>query len=267
NSISNANGGLYAQNYVLTKDGYVYRVDANGSHPAKFTYFVNSTGILDQNNRPAYKSSNAGYIARVHDPNLPDDGMHITHKMFYSFPDLTMPDEAPLHRVHDSAAKTWLVNSSPVVPQVSNIQFEDIEGTGKNVISKGARIRFDVTVTGSFRIAISSVDSEKYPFTTRYIPVQVTGFQHEFIWDGLDGDKQFLPVGDDYPVNISISAMEGEIHFPYFDMEINPNGILVERMNSDDTPHSFATMYWDDTDVSPGLPSEVFALESGPEGI
>src|SRR5690606_11336321 len=144
---------------------------------------------------------------------------------------------------------------------------EDIEGTGKNVISKGARIRFDVTVPGSFRIAISSVDSEKYPFTTRYIPVQVTGFQHEFIWDGLDGDKQFLPVGDDYPVNISISAMEGEIHFPYFDMEINPNGILVERMNSDDTPHSFATMYWDDTDVSPGLPSEVFALESGPEGI
>src|SRR5690606_31016457 len=50
--------------------------------------------------------------------------------------------------------------------------------------------------------------------------------------------------------------VEGEIHFPYFDMEINPQGIVIERMNLDDTHKEYASVRWDDSEITPGAPGE-----------
>src|SRR5690606_34261851 len=74
-------GAFYGQNYVLTDDGYIYRVDGNGSNGINFFYFVNNSGILDAEGKPSYKSSNKGIGAAhrrdnlsYHSPNDPDNG-------------------------------------------------------------------------------------------------------------------------------------------------------------------------------------------------
>src|SRR5690606_4505479 len=48
---------FYGNVFVLTKDGYLYRVNANGMEGWLFTFFVNSTGFQEAGTgQPVYKS-------------------------------------------------------------------------------------------------------------------------------------------------------------------------------------------------------------------
>lgn len=250
-TLQDANGALYGVNYVLTNDGYLYRVDANGSHGILFSYFVNNTGLLDLNNQPIYKSSNDGYGATIHNPNTADDVSNVTHKMFYTLPDTSMPMSS---RGAVPGGNTWLYGTS-TIPEVTGISLTGVEGNVNYISRKGSVIKFTSTADSRYRITIqpgTGADS----FTPRHIIVQGKEGENQYIWDGLDGDGNLLPMGKDYPVDISIASVEGEIHFPYFDMEINPQGILVERVDHDGVVNSPAILYWDDSDITPGLPGE-----------
>jgi hypothetical protein len=46
---------FYGKNYVLTKDGYIYRVNNNGSNGIAFISYVNSKGFVDAANKQSYK--------------------------------------------------------------------------------------------------------------------------------------------------------------------------------------------------------------------
>lgn len=261
-SIPDENGGLFAVNYVLTKDGYIYKVDANGSHPAAFTYFVNNTGILNPDGTPSYKSSNDGFVARVHDPNLADNATHITHKMFYTFPDLDMPQ---FSRGPVPIGNTWLVSNIQIA-EIQNVSFWSIEGNQNYVNTKGAYVQFETNYAGRYKIVISP-QSSLHDFPKREIIYDAAVGVNNVWWNGLDGAGHLVPVGSGYPVSISVALIEGEIHFPYFDMEINPNGIKVERINRDNTFHSYPIMYWDDREITQGLPSEMTGPIVNLEGI
>lgn len=250
-TLNQEEGAFFGQNYVLTKDGYIYKVDGNGSHGIDFQYFVNSSGILDADHNPSYKSSNDGFKALFHDPNKQDVSGNVTHKMFYRFPDVTMPKNSP---AASPLIETWLYNEIKIA-QISNVEFETIEGNKNYVNKKGAEIRFVTNYAGRYRVTIESA-SEDFLFKQKEIIVSGVVGKNSLIWDGTDGDGSFIPVGSDYPIKVSVSLIEGEIHFPYFDMEINPRGILVERYNPDGTSAGYASMYWDDTAITSGALGE-----------
>ncbi|MBE8722390.1 DUF7507 domain-containing protein [Sphingobacterium pedocola] len=262
-SLDNEEGAFYGVNYVLTKDGYVYKVDGNGSHGIQFSYFVNNTGFLDQDGNPSYKSSNEGYNAYIHNPLLADlDNTYITHKMMYTVPNIDLPR---MSTGVVPGGSTWLLNPIEVA-EIKNISLTGSEGTPNYVNLKGSKISFETNYAGRYKVTIKSKDP-LYRFEQRDILIQATVGNNQYIWDGKDGRGNLLPPGKEYPIEILIGLVEGEIHFPYFDMEINPKGISVKRMNPDDTENSPAIVYWDDSEISRGIPSEQSSPLVNLEGI
>ncbi|NGM72292.1 gliding motility-associated C-terminal domain-containing protein [Sphingobacterium sp. SGL-16] len=243
--MTDPNYAYYGLNYVLTKDGYYYRVDGNGSIGLRFTYFVNNSGVLDQNNIPIYKSSPAGFNASIHNPNGNDVGNEfITHKIFYTLPNLDLPKISRSH-----FGETWLLNEIQI-PQVKNINFEGSEKTSNNVNTKGVKINFETNYAGRYKITIKSND-QNISFQPFEAIVNATVGNNEYEWKGVDGENNFVPHGG-YNIQVSVASVEGEVHFPYFDMEINPNGLKLERFDRETNTLSPAILYWDDSDIPLG---------------
>lgn len=251
-TLKDIDGAFYGRNYVLTNDGYVYHVDGNGSHGIDFAYFVNSSGILNGSGAPSYKSANQDQTVNFHNPNDEDGNLHITHKMFYNLPDREMPKES---NGWFPGGKSWLYSSQKIA-EVKNLGIVWEEESDKRIDKNGVFIRFETNYSGRYKVVINP-KSDKYSFKEREINVETTEGLNRFFWDGLDGEGKFIPYGKDYLIGISISLVKGEIHFPYFDMEINPNGILVERVDMDTHIHSDAIMFWDDSDITGGQVSEL----------
>ncbi|MCA5003633.1 DUF7507 domain-containing protein [Sphingobacterium bovistauri] len=236
---------FYGVNYVLTKDGYYYKVDGNGGIGLKFTYFVNNSGILNDDGSPSYKSSIDGYRASVHDPNTNDVGTeYITHKIFYSLPNNDLPTQSSSYR-----GNTWLLNEIEI-PTVEDIHFISSEETEKNINAKGAKIGFVTNYSGRYKITIRSTDS-LVSFPYREIIYQATVGANLVVWDAKDGEGKMVPSGD-YRIEASIASIEGEVHFPYFDTEINPNGLKLERVDRTSNTVQPAILYWDDSDIPKG---------------
>lgn len=240
----------YGVNYVLTKDGYYYKVDGNGSIGLRFTYFVNNSGLLNQNNAPSYQSSNLGFYAPVHDPNGPDiDNTFVTQKIFYTLPNQDLPSTST-----SRYGETWLLNYS-ITPIISNIQVGSSEDRENYINSKGTVISFETNFSGRYIAIISSKDST-YTFTPRRIVKTAVLGQNTFIWDARDGEGKMIPAGR-YDINVSIASIDGEVHFPYFDMEINPNGLKLERLDRNTNVLSPVLLYWDDSYIPLGsMPAE-----------
>lgn len=250
-TLNEEEGAFYGQNYVLTKDGYIYKVDGNGSHGIDFQYFVNSSGILNGDNTPSYKSSNDGYLAPFHDPNNQDGLGNVTHKMFYRFPDITMPKNSPAAL---PLMDTWLYNEIQIA-KIKNIEFKTIEGNKNYLNKKGAAVSFTTNYAGRYKVTIEP-GSDDFLFKPKEIILTGVVGENSLTWDGTDANGNFIPVGTDYPIKVSVTLIEGEIHFPYFDMEINPRGILVERYNPDGNSAGYASMYWNDSTITPGALGE-----------
>ncbi len=240
--------GFYGKIYSLTKDGWVYEVNNNGQVGVYFTFFVNNKGFhKSQNDKmPRYKSVNFSDTAQlqslVHDPRTPDVGTEITCKMFYTHPDTDMPIKANVY-IAGQTHETWLM-TAPATPTIENLRLTGVEGTEGHASQKGGYIRFDASVDGIVRISFALEG-----YTERTIEtVAKKGFNAIF-WDGKDGSGNYLPEGT-VPAEVSVRLFGAEVHFPYVDVEINPNGTLIRRLQ-DDGPDA-DKVYWDDSDISGG---------------
>ncbi|MBL1408783.1 gliding motility-associated C-terminal domain-containing protein [Sphingobacterium sp. C459-1T] len=251
-SLAERDGAFYGRNYVLTNDGYIYHVNGNGSHGIDFAYFVNSSGVLNEKGLPSYKSADQEMNALFHNPNKEDEQLLITHKMFYGLPDTTMPKQS--HGAFPGG-RSWLFSPREII-DVQDLKIVWEEGKTNQLEKEGVFLSFKTNYSGRYKVVISPT-SDKFFFRSLQINVEAKEGVNRFFWDGLDGDNNFMPQGVDYEVRVSVSLVQGEIHFPYFDMEINPNGILVDRINIDGSIHSDAIMYWDDSDITGGQPGEV----------
>lgn len=258
---SDGSGGYYGKNYILTNDAVIYRVDANGNHGLGFSYFANNLGFIDSHENPIYKSINQ-YDQGYHYPFLADTDKLITHKLFYNLPDSDLPKESIGQYPGN---KTWLLNK-PVVAEVNNIRIVGIEGRENHISKKGAWISFDSSYKGRYQIAISSKSSQHQFVTIKMVHSADIG-ANKIYWNGLDGNSQMLPVGKGYPIEVDISLLDGEVHFPFLDIEVNPQGLLVERFELSGKNLGYSTLYWDDSDISPGIPSEMSNPLINLEGI
>lgn len=259
--------GFYGLVYVRTKDGYTYRVNNNGSNGMYFTFFVNNNGFVDATTQlPIYKSLNNSTLSfltgRVQNPNNEDAGTHLTHKMFYTLPDTNLPDNAPVAVTSNGGAgasgwfagTTWL-KRTPVVPDVTTPVLRGVDGRIGQVSNKGGYIEFDADVQGNYRIEIISTGSPSFP--TRTITGQASAGPNRVLWDGKDGVGNPLPAGT-VPAKVTVQLQGAEVHFPFFDVEYNSTGIIIELLEHASLPSIVPAsdiVYWDDTDVTSGNPS------------
>ncbi|SIO50018.1 T9SS type B sorting domain-containing protein [Chitinophaga niabensis] len=242
---------------ILTRDGYQYTVNANGMQGVAFDFFVNNKGFRNASGDASYHSiagigTTAGTIP-VHDPTMPDDATNVTYKLFFSTPNSDLPASAPTV----GGQTTWLL-ATPVVPTLSNFTFTGIEGTPNQsgTAPLGGNFTFNSTAAGAYRI---SLDVNQNGIFTDLADRLLTGSavigNNTVAWDALDGEGNPVPGGTTFlPGSIHIELFSGEVHFPLLDVERNPTGIIVTRINGPGAPNNM--LYWDDTNIpNIGTPS------------
>ena len=238
--------------YVLTKDGYIYRVNNNGNNGLYFTFFVNNNGFLNPSKLPLYKSLNTSTLtaANVQNPKSADVGSQITHKIFYTLPATDLPASSigavPGPNLSNS---TWL-NGATSIPTVTGISLTGVEGVAGQVSNKGGYIKFNTTAQGNYLITIKSTGTPS--FITRVINGAAGIGDNSIFWDGKDGAGVALPSGT-FPAEVTVQFQGGEVHFPFIDMEYNKNGFILELLDNNNLNNVVSDIvYWNDTDVANG---------------
>lgn len=234
--------------HVLTKDGFQYTLDNNGQAGNGFTFFANNKGFRNADGTASYKSVNAINNPNVQDPRAPDTETDITHKIFFNAPAADLPASANT----PGGSTTWLLNT-PSLITVSNAAFVGVEGTPgiAGTYPLGANFSFTTTGQGDYSILIDINHNGIY---TDAIDRKLTGTvntgANKVFWDGLDGLGNKVPASASvvYKANIIVKTRAGEVHFPFFDVERNINGIKLTRTNGDYVPDD--TLYWDDRPIT-----------------
>ncbi|GAA3937383.1 tandem-95 repeat protein [Chitinophaga oryziterrae] len=238
------NGSYYGKLFVQTSDGYTYKVNNNGQAGIGFVFFVNNKGITTGTGDaapPSYKSLNATASIPTKDPRTMDGAQSITQKIFYTTPAADLPQSASL----PGGSSTWL-KVPKVIPTVSSISIDGVEGTTGQVSSKGAYIKFDANQAGTFRVTLTGSGS----FVTRTIVGSAVAGSNSLFWDGKDGAGTAPSLGT-ASVTANIQLQGAEVHFPFIDVEYNPNGTILEQLNDDGSVKS-DVVYWDDSGFAGG---------------
>lgn len=276
----------YTTFYVLTNTGYLYEVKPNGQNGHFSTFFANNKGV--QTNPLGWISDNSAYTSSMavpcyggfasyksldcdvssnnrfqdnkvstYDPRRPDmaltrivDGEEktvddITHKIFFCIPSLDMPAYAKA--VYGSSVdSTWLLTNlnSENSPQISNLSLVGKESRLPGVLGpEGVDIFFEANVSGDFLIEMVFGNG----YANRILSGYCEKGENVIDWDGLDGNGKRVPV-----VNVSLAGKlkSAEIHFPFFDLENNKNGLILNQLNAEWDAVERDTIYWDDSSLS-----------------
>ncbi|MGN8059758.1 beta strand repeat-containing protein, partial [Pedobacter sp. 22163] len=242
------NRNFFGVMYVLTKDGYTYRTNNNGNNGISFTFFVNNKGLVDASDQPKYKSVNTttGIASQIQDPRTADTQSSITHKMFYKLPSNDLPVSAP---GAVPGGSTWLKNAR-LNPEVTDLDIIGTDGTVGQVSNKGGKVVFTANLAGRYSIKIISKKSVGDPlyFPTRTLTGTALAGANSVEWDGKDGAGVALPNGS-IPATLTVQLQGAEVHFPYFDMEVNPNGLILDLLATDNSSVQSNIVYWNDADI------------------
>ncbi|CAM4182488.1 DUF11 domain-containing protein [Flavobacterium antarcticum] len=253
NGNTNYNVGFDGIFYVLTKDGFTYKVDNNGNNGIWYTFYANNDGFVNATTQePLYKSLNksSDFKTQAHNPNSADTERHITHKLFYTLPSSDLPTSGT---GAVPGGTTWLKN--PVIePDVSQVEIVGVDGTPGQVGNKGGYINFEAGAQGQYTIKIESTDMPK-KFVTRILKGSSVSGLNNILWDGKGGDGNSLPIGD-VPSKVTVQLQGAEVHFPFIDMEYNTLGTKVqlldntELINNGNEIVKSDLVYWNDIDIT-----------------
>ncbi|RYG07692.1 MAG: hypothetical protein EOO07_26955, partial [Chitinophagaceae bacterium] len=254
NNFTLSNRAFYATNYILTEDGRAYRVKTNGNIGWAFTFFSNNNGIA-VNGVATYKSLNstsAAALSSLHDPRTLDDALNKTHKIFYNKPNADLPETQPAF-ITAANQTTWLKKNA-VLPIITDLKFMGVEGTESKISYKGAKITFTASSFGSYQITIPMANG-----ADRIIKGTAVQGYNEVFWDVKDGNGNLVQPGPITPL-VQTFLRSAEVHFPYIDMEINPQGLIIELIEnnigynvnpSNPIPSEYSdVVYWDDSDIT-----------------
>lgn len=254
NNFTSSTKGFYVTNYILTEDGRAYRVKTNGNNGWAFTFFSNNNGFA-VGGVATYKSLNASTtaaLAGLHDPRTPDDALNKTHKIFYNKPNADLPETGTAY-ISAANQTTWLKKTA-VLPIITDLKFTGVEGTEGKISYKGAKITFTASASGSYQITIPMANG-----ADRVINGSAVAGANEVFWDVKDGNGNFLQPGPISPL-VQTFLRSAEVHFPYIDMEINPQGLIIELIEnntsynvnpSNPNPSEYSDIvYWDDVNIT-----------------
>jgi hypothetical protein len=247
---------LYSKVYILTSHGFLYRINLNGMEPWIFTFFANNRGFTDNNGNSLFKS--VPLIGSVfHSPANADTANHLTHKIFFNPPAADLPLSAYIPKNDDlpamSGTNTWLL-ATPKLPVVKDFTFVGKEGTAgqAGVFPLGGDFSFWTdTKAGTFMFMIDVNNNSIYGDGHDR---QITGSSvigtNTISWDGLDGLGNPVPplVNPPYTYGAKLSLMIDDVHFPFLDIENNPTGLIVQRLNRTTLAVEDSNVYYNDSD-------------------
>ncbi|MBJ7595755.1 MAG: hypothetical protein JF886_13020 [Candidatus Dormibacteraeota bacterium] len=203
-------------NYVVTPDGYRYKVDDHGMDPNGWIQYANRLGFLDPDGKtPLYHDAvavNSGHPAQL---------TSIQGGVIFARPEFPMFFEPPA-----PAALTALgIPLAPTAPQVSSLTFRGIKRPAVASPQSGGSFSFTSSVTGVYQIVIShdGVNFDPTNPQNRVLRGSAVAGPQKVAWDGKDNSGAYLPIKSAaYPYRVGIHG--GEYHLPFVDVENNIQG-------------------------------------------
>lgn len=253
-SVVSRNGNMTSPKYhLLTKDGFMYKVEFMDTDPWNFPFFSNSLGIVDSEGMPTYRSFQQQNYTRsdspadwtvgdfyLYEPQAEDEGMFINNKIFFSPPNPDLPATAVTTDIfRNNTYSTWLLN--PVVDP--SIAIQEAIFTGQNVVDNPcppdeptaeiAHLIFETNLggTGIIRLDLNQDGDYDDPIDRRFIQMVALGTD-TITWDGLDGLGNPVMIEDGFVLNYDVEVRGGEIHILMLDIENNPGGVSINLLNS-----------------------------------
>ncbi len=229
----NTNNSFNGIFYVITRDGYQYKVNANGLDPFRFLFFSNNKGVYTTvDNKPTYRSfdTTAAFVLpagnAVHNPNTADTTINSTNKLFFNPIDSSLPSSASI-----AGGTTWLNPPIAPPPPPTDLSLIGIEGT-PNQTGQNLGGIFKFTSSDSDRpyqiILDLNNDNVFGNGNDRVLIGTATSGTNSVSWDGNDG----LGVpAKSTTLKAAVAILGGEIHFPLIDAESNFNGFIFTRLN------------------------------------
>ncbi len=257
--------------YVLTKQGIQYQVDCNDIDPYGFPIFSNSTGVVNGQTTPLYRSIDRTTLTTdtdpstwtpgdlyLYDPMAQDLGSFINNKVFFNIPNPDLPASAVVTDIINMVThETWLF-SEPLTEEavISDVSFVGVTTEGdpcqENTMNSegGAYVYLNTNAGGNARLALDlNNDGDYLDATDRIIYKQVNPGMDSIYWDGKDGTDMAIPEILSLVFNYDISIRNGETHILFGDVENNGGGITITRINGPDAP--IQDYYFDHSQFDP----------------
>ena len=231
---------LYSTLYYVTQDGYRYEQSMKGIDPNGGTFFGNARGFTDQG-EPLYKDirgTNAAVSTGI-PAGVAADGAE--YPIFFAN---VTPGAAEV----EATLQALNIPLAPKPPQVNSFQFSyPPVSTSTSYVGQGGVFNFYVTDTMSFQIVIShdGVDWDPASVQNRVLTGSSGTGPYSVIWDGKNNAGSNMPVGS---YQFGITGRNGEVHFPFVDVEGNANGgPVVTKLNGANSGGAEASrVYYDD---------------------
>lgn len=260
--------------YILSKDGYTYKVDYNEIDPYRFTVSSNSFGIVNGNQEPVYRSVAVGDYNVSSDPSTwtadqlylyqlmaEDYEALINNKVFFNPPATDLPTAATVTDIfaqnNPNTHTTWLQNEAVYSPTISltDFNFVGLNNDGiecdPNTLQTGiggyAIFNSNLSGTTTLEMDLNGDGDFDDPIDRRIFAFTEAGLDSIF-WDGNDGEGNPLPIGEGFTVNYNLYVRGGEIHIPVFDVENNAGGVSFSLINENGVPEQ-TSFYYDHSSV------------------
>lgn len=217
---SGANGRpLYPAVFVVSPDGYQFRMDLRGIDPFGFILSSNGEGFLDDEGRPLYRDILASpNAANQNQLTTVQGGARLNRPVFPLF--ISQPDALTLGALNIPAA--------PVAPAITNIAFRGNITGNISLLGTGGTFTFESNGAG-YELVISRDGQDFTPTKpeNRLLAAGATTAGPVTVeWDGKDNAGNFFP--QNYPGGppyvVRITARGGEVHFPMVDVENSTQG-------------------------------------------
>ena len=258
-SIVNENANFTSPKfYVLSEAGYQYKIDFYDTDPWGFPLSCNNRGLTDSNKQPLYKSlkqiaytksadpSNwIGGKNYLYDPQAQDNYTFVNNKVFFNLPDPDMPAYAKVTDVfRNNTYLSWLFRQ-PVVtgPVVDEVKFTPGNPNGNGcplgfiLEGDGGTFTFNVNTVGSISLLLDlNNDGDFTDAEDRNYFLPVLGGKDTIYWDGKFGNGQVIPAQNNFVFSYKIIFKTGEVHIMMADIENNPGGVTITRINGPNNP-------------------------------
>ncbi len=259
NSIVNENANFTSPKfYILSEAGYQYKVDFYDTDPWGFPLSCNNRGLTDSKKKPLYKSLKQIDYIKSPDPNTWQTGKNylyapqardkesfINNKIFFNLPDPDMPASAMVTDVFQNDTYiSWLFKQPTANgPAVDEVKFTPGNPNGNGCPpgfikeGDGGIFTFNVNTIGSVTLLLDLNNDGDFSdvFDNSYF-LPVLGGNDTIYWDGKFGNGQVVPAQNNFVFSYKIIFRTGEIHIMMADIENNPGGVTLTRINGPGNP-------------------------------